>query len=293
MAAVTIANDFGAQENKIYQFPASPSIDHQVMGPDAIIFVFPFFVFWPLSFKPAFSLPSFTFIKRLFSSSSFSAVRVVSSAYLRLLVFLQATLRTAVCASSSQAFHMMYYAYELNNQGDNIQPSLTPFPIWNQSVIPCPVLTVASWSAYNFLRRQIRWSGIPISKNFPVCCNAHKGFSVVNEADVFLEFSWFFYDPTDVGNLISGSSGFSKSSLYIWKFSVYVLWKLSLENFELYFASMWNKYNCVVWVQLLPLAWSKSGQKKKEMSTYDFIVFLFFLLALLLGKKFQSWCYTL
>ena len=101
-------------------------------------------------------------------------------------------------------------------------------------------------------------------KNFPVCCSAHKGFSVVNEADVFLAFSWFFYDPTDVGNLISGSSGFSKSSLYIWKFSVHVLWKLSLENFEHYFASMWNKCNCVVvWVQLLPLAWSKSGQKKK------------------------------
>ena len=100
-------------------------------------------------------------------------------------------------------------------------------------------------------------------KNFPVCCSAHKGFSVVNEADVFLAFSWFFYDPTDVGNLISGSSGFSKSSLYIWKFSVHVLWKLSLENFEYYFASMWNECNCgVVWVQLLPLAWSKSGQKK-------------------------------
>ena len=64
------------------------------------------------------------------------------------------------------------------------------------------------------------------------------GFSVVNEADVFLEFSCFFYDPTNVGNLISGSSAFSKSSLNVWKFSVYVLLKSSLENFEHYFASM-------------------------------------------------------
>ena len=67
-----------------------------------------------------------------------------------------------------------------------------------------------------------------------------KGFSVVNEAevDVLLEFSCFFYDPTDIGNLISGSSVFSKSSLNIWKFSVHVLLKPSLENFEHYFASM-------------------------------------------------------
>ena len=75
-----------------------------------------------------------------------------------------------------------------------------------------------------------------------------KDFSVVNEAevDVFLEFSCFSYDPTDVGNLISGSSAFSKSSLNISKFSVHVLLKPSLENFEHYFASMWDECNCVV-----------------------------------------------
>ena len=60
-----------------------------------------------------------------------------------------------------------------------------------------------------------------------------KGFGVVNEADVFLKFSYFFYDPTDIGNLISGSSAFSKSSLNIWKFSVHVLLKPSLENFSI------------------------------------------------------------
>ena len=67
-----------------------------------------------------------------------------------------------------------------------------------------------------------------------------KGFSIVNEAevDIFLEFSCFFYDPIDVGNLISGSSAFSKSSLNIWKFLAHVLVKPSLENFEHYFASM-------------------------------------------------------
>ena len=173
-------------------------------------------VFWMLSFKPTFSLSSFTFIKRLFSSllsvvtfwsplvaqvvksltamqetqvwslhwedllekematySSnlgqkipwmedpgryspwgckesdmteplhfhFSVIKVVSSAYLRLLVFLPAILIPA-CASFIPAFHMMYSAYKLNKQGDNIQPWRTPFPIWNQSVVPCPVLNM-------------------------------------------------------------------------------------------------------------------------------------------------------
>ena len=134
----------------------SPSLCHEGMGLDAMIFVF-----WMLSFKPSFSLSSFTFIKRLFSSSYLSAIRVVSSAYLRLLVFLLAIL-ISPCASSSLAFHMMYSAYKLNKQGDNIQPWHTPFPIWIQSVVPCPVLTVASWPAYRFLKRQVRWSGIPI-----------------------------------------------------------------------------------------------------------------------------------
>ena len=142
---------------KIKSVTVSPSICSEVMGPDAISLVF-----WMLSFKPTFSLFYFTFIKRLFSSSSLSAIRVVSSAYLRLLIFLLAILILA-CASSSPVFLMMYSAYKLNKQGDNIQPWLTPFPIWNQSVVPCPVLTVASWPAYRFLKRQVRWSGIPIS----------------------------------------------------------------------------------------------------------------------------------
>ena len=115
-----------------------------------------------LSFKPAFSLFSFTFIKGLFSSSSLSSIMVVSSAYLRLLRFLLAVLIPA-CASSSPVFYMMYSAYKLNKQGDRIQPWHTPFPIFNQSIVPCLVLTVASWPAHRFLRRQVRCSGIPIS----------------------------------------------------------------------------------------------------------------------------------
>ena len=85
-------------------------------------------------------------------------------------------------------------------------------------------------------------SGIPISKNFPqfVVIHAVKGFGIINKAevDVFLELSCFFYDPIDVGNLISGSSAFSKTSLNIWKFTVYILLKTGLENFENYFASV-------------------------------------------------------
>ena len=149
MAAVTICSDFGAPKNKVWLcFHCFPSICHEVMGPDAMILVF-----WMLSFKPTFSLSSFTFIKRLFSSL-LSTIRVVSSAYLRLLIFLPAIL-IPTCASSSPAFPLMYSAYKINKQGDNIQPWHTPFPIQNQSVVPCPVLTVASWPVYRFLKLEI------------------------------------------------------------------------------------------------------------------------------------------
>ena len=216
------------------------------MGQDAMILVF-----WMMSFKPAFSLSCFTFIKRLFNSSSLSARYVVSSPYLRLLIFLPASLIPA-CASSSPAFRILYSACKLNKHGDSIQPGHAPFPIWNQSVVPCLVLTVASWCAYRFLRKLVRWSGIPISwriYQFVVICTV-KAFGIVNKPEVFLEFSCFFCDPADVGNLISGSSAFSKTSLDIWKFSFRVLLKPGLENFEHYFASIWDECNncVVVWI---------------------------------------------
>ena len=89
-----------------------------------------------------------------------------------------------------------------------------------------------------------------VLKNFPkfVVIHTVKGFGVVNKAkvDVFLELSYFLNDPVDVGNLISGSSAFSKSSLDIWKFMVHVLIKPGLENFEHSFASMGDECNCSV-----------------------------------------------
>ena len=131
------------------------------MGPEAMIFVF-----WMLSFKPGFSLSSFSFIKRLFSSSFLSAIKAVSSAYLRLLIFLLAILIPA-CDSFSPVFHMMYSAYKLNKQSDSIQPWYTAFPVLNQSVVSCLALTVASWPAYRFLRKQIKIWYSHIFKNFP------------------------------------------------------------------------------------------------------------------------------
>ena len=147
----------------------------------------------------------------------------------------------------------MYSVYKLNKQGDNIQPWRTPFPIWNQSLVPCPVLTLGSWPAYRFLKRQIKWSGIPNSWRIfhtLLWSTQSKALGGVNETevDVFLELSCFFNDPTDVGNLISGSSAFSKSSLNIWKFLVHVLLRPSLKDFEHNLASMCNECNCmVVW----------------------------------------------
>ena len=88
-------------------------------------------------------------------------------------------------------------------------------------------------------------------KNFPQFVGIHrvKGFGIVNKADVFLELSCFFDDSTDVGDWISGSSAFSKSSLNIWKFTVHILLKPDLKNFEHNFASVWDECNCaVVWI---------------------------------------------
>ena len=96
---------------------------------------------------------------------------------------------------------------------------------------------------------QVVWYS-QLFKNFPQFIVIHtvKGFGVVNKADIFLELSCFFDDPANVGNLISGSPAFSKSSLNIRKFMVHVLLKPVLENVEHYFASVWDQCNCVlVW----------------------------------------------
>ena len=187
MAAVTI---FRAQEEICHRFH-----------------IFPFYLPWSdgvgccdlrfliFSFKLAFSLSYLTLIKRYFSSASISAIRVVSSVYLRLLILLPAILVPA-CNSSSPAFLMMCSVYKLSKQGDNKQLCHTPFAVLHQSVVPYRILLVASWLAYRFLRRQVRWSGIPVSlKSFPqfVIIHTVKGFSIVNETEVyvFLEFPCF------------------------------------------------------------------------------------------------------
>ena len=135
MAAVTIWSDFQAPQNKVcHCFHCFPIYLPQNDGTRCHVLSF-----LVVEFKPTFSLSPFTFIKRLFSSSSLSAIRMVSSAYLRLLIFLPAILILA-CALSSQVFLMMYSAYKLNKQCDNIQPWHTSFLTWNQSVVPCLIL---------------------------------------------------------------------------------------------------------------------------------------------------------
>ena len=127
-------------------------------------------------------------------------------------------------------------AYKLNKQGDNIQPWHIPFPTWNQSIVlfgsNCWLLTCIQVSPE---AGKVVWYS-HLFKNFLQFIVIHtvEAFIVVNEAevDILHEFSCFLYEPTDVGNLISGSSALSKSSLNIWKFSVHALLKPSLENFE-------------------------------------------------------------
>ena len=200
------------------------------MGLDAMILVF-----WMLSSKPTFSLSSFTFIKRLFSSSLLSAISVLSSAYLRLLIFLLEILIPAVL---HPVWHFSWCTLHIS--------WISRVTIYSLDVL----LFLFGTSLFHVQSNCCFLTCIQISqkkgqvvcyshffKNFPqfVLIHTVKGFDVVNKAetDVFLELSCFFDDPTDVGNLISGSSVFCKSTLNIWKFSVHILLKPGLDNFEL------------------------------------------------------------
>ena len=133
-------------------FTFSPSIYHEVMGLDDMVSVF-----WMLSLKLAFSLSTFTLIMRFFNSSSLSAIRLVSSAHLRLLKFLQAILISA-CASTSPAFYMVYSAYKLNKQSDNVQPCHTSFP--NFEPLSC---SMSSSNCCFLIYILISWPGIKSS----------------------------------------------------------------------------------------------------------------------------------
>ena len=129
----------------------SPSIFcHEVMGPDAMNLVF-----WMLSFKPTLSLSSFTFIRRLFTLCHKGGVICISEG----IDISPGNLDSSLCFLQPSVSHYVLCI----KQGDNMQPWCTPFPIWNQFAVPCPVLTVASWPAYRFLKRQVRSSGMPIS----------------------------------------------------------------------------------------------------------------------------------
>ena len=140
------------------------------MGLDAMILVFWMLTFNILTLKVMFSLSSLTFslFTLLFHlhqealCCSLLPVIKLSSAYLRLLIILLAILIPA-CDSISLTFHMMYSAFKLNKQGDNIEFWWPLFPIWNQSIVPCPAIAVASWPACRFLRRQISCFDTPIS----------------------------------------------------------------------------------------------------------------------------------
>ena len=158
-----------------------------------------------LSFKPAFLLSCFTFIKGFFSSSSFSAIRVVSPVYLTLMFF--PAMLIPACGSSSLAFCMMYTAYKLNKQSDNIQLWCTSFPILNQPVVPWPILIVASWPTFRFLRRWVSHL-FKILQFFVI--RTVKSFTIIKETyvDVFLELPCFLHNPSEVGNLTSDSSAF-------------------------------------------------------------------------------------
>ena len=118
-------------------------------------------------------------------------IKVMSSAYLRLLTFVPAILVSA-CASSSLAFHVMYFAYNLNKQSDNAQYWHSPFPILNQFIETCLVLTVDSWLVGFTEAGRVVWY-YHLFKNSAQFVVIHpvKGFSIVDEADVFLEFSCF------------------------------------------------------------------------------------------------------
>ena len=153
--------------------------------------------------------------------------------------------------------------HKLNKQGDSIQPWHTPFPIWNQCVVPYPVLLHPNLHT-GFSRGMSGGLVFPSLSEFStVYYDPHKGFGTVNKAeiDVFIWNSSFFDDPADVGGFISGSYGFSKTNLNIWKFTVHLLLKPGWDNFEHYFTSMWDECNCaVVWAFFgIAFLWDWSG----------------------------------
>ena len=213
------------------------------MGWDAMILVF-----WMLNFKPTFSLSSFTFIKRLFSSSSLSAIgwchlHIWGYWYFSQQSWLQLVLHPAQHFAWC-TLYINYISRVTIYSLDVLFPSLEPV-CCSMSISNCCFLTCIQISQE---AGQVVWYS-HLFKNFPqfVVIHTVKGFGVVNKAevDVFPELSSFFHDPADVGNLISATSVLSKSSLNIWKFTVHVLLKPGVENFEHYFLAC--EMSAIVW----------------------------------------------
>ena len=204
--------------------------------------------FWMMSFKQ-----NFHSISLLTRGSlvllHFLPQAWLSFAYLRLLIFLLVIL-ISVCASFSLAFHMMLSAYVKKAVW---QHTVSKYSFPNLEPVCCSMPSSNCWFLtyiqISQKARKVIWYSISLRiLHSWLWSITFKGFDMVNKAwvDVFLKLSCFFYDPTDVGNLISDSSAFSKSSLNNWKFTVHVLLKPGLEYFEHYFASVWDKYNYAV-----------------------------------------------
>ena len=219
MASVTIHGDFGAHEKEIchyfHLFPFYLPCSNWGRCHDFICFLFFFFFFFKVfSLKPALSFSSFTLIKRVFSSSLPSAIRVLSSAFLRLLMFLPPFWILA-CNSSSQEFLMMCSAYRLNRKVDSRE--LSQYSFLNLEPISC---SIKGSNCFFLIHIQVSqetgkmvWYS-HISKSFPQFFMIHtvKGLSEVYETEVDfffpLKFSCFLYNPANVGNFISGSFHF-------------------------------------------------------------------------------------
>ena len=172
------------------------------------------------------------FARKWLDQSLFCAIRVASSAYLRLLIFLLAILIPACVSYTGLTYSFSY-----------LEPVSCSMSGSNCYFLTCIQISQEAW--------QVVWYS-HLFQNFPQFLVIHKvkGFGIVNKAeiDVFLELSCFIDDPADVGNLISGSSAFCKTSLNIWKFKVHLLLKPGLENFAHYLTSLWDECSCaVVW----------------------------------------------
>ena len=185
MATVTVLSDFGAQEKLCHGFHFSPIYLPWNDGTRC----HDFFFFPMLSLKQLFHSP-FTFIKRLFNSSSLSGIRVISSAFLILLIFVPAIL-IPFCDLSSPLFSLMYSGYKLNKQGENMQSWHTPFPILNQSMFHVLFCCFLSCIQVSHETVKVVWYS-HLFKNFPQFAVIHtvKDFSVVNEVEV----DFFFWN---------------------------------------------------------------------------------------------------